>query len=168
MNVWHVFLLRNTETWRRFIESSSSIFFHYNITQSFENRFTILLKVFKYCIILSYLYLIWRLIFENLLLMFNFSALFTKCYMSPHDPSAHPKVTKALVTFTNPEILFRRSAKSWMMEAMELLHWHKSTAAPTVIVTGHSQPLLLQWCCCIRWNHPQATVDPQIAANSIF
>lgn len=55
MKVHHVFLLRNTETWRRPIESPSTIFFHYNITQSFENRFSIPLKVFRYYIILSYL-----------------------------------------------------------------------------------------------------------------
>lgn len=56
MKVWYAFLLRNTETWRRAIELSSTIFSHYkyNITQSFENKFTNLLEVFRYYVILSY------------------------------------------------------------------------------------------------------------------
>lgn len=165
-------LLRSTETWITLVESSmSTIFSHYKyiITQSFENRFVILLKMFRYDAILSYpccSYLkadCWK---PPSNVQFQY-IIHKMLHVSPW-PTSTSQSYQSLGHFYKPEILFWRSAKSWVMDATELLHWHKSTAAPTVIVTCHSQPLLLEWCHCIRWNHPQATVAPQIAANSIF
>lgn len=113
MKVWPAFLLRNTETWRRLMESSSTIFSHYkyNIAQSFENRFTIFLKVFRYYVILFYpcfFYMkadCWKPP-SNI----QFQCIIHKMlHISPW-PTSTSQVTKALVTFANPEILFRRSA----------------------------------------------------------